>query len=452
VRAGGYALLRRFKPAWMRLRDGIMLGLGHGGIEAMIFGGVLTAAGVSALLPLQGTDLETLGLNPEQLATLRIQLDALVSAPYSPLVPLVERVLAMAAHVTFSLLVWRAFANGRIKRDWYFIGIAVLYHMALDAVLVYAIQTWPDLGYWVELILAGMVLPGFVWAVSMARREGSGTPREGVRSNWGVFWVATRKEIRQLWRTKRFLVVGAVFLLFGMGSPLIAKLTPELLRSIEGAEMFADLIPEPTAGDAMAQYLKNLSQFGFIIAILIGMGAVAGEKERGVAPMILSKPMSRWAFITSKFAAQFAMYLCAFVLAGLGAYTYTVILFGALDFGAFALLNGLLLLWLMTFAALNLLGSTLGASTVAAGGIGLGLSVVMLVAGNIPRYGALFPGGLMAWATQLGLSAAGAAASALNTATTTTGMGANGGAAAGALAIIFMALVLSVGVFEQQEL
>jgi ABC-2 type transport system permease protein len=362
----------------------------------------------------------------------------------------------MAAHVTFSLLVWRAFASGRIKRDWYFIGIAVLYHTMLDAILVYSLQTWPDLGYGIELVLAGIVLPGFGWAVWIARREGVSSPHEVTRSGWGVFWVATQKEIRQLWRTKRFLVVGAVFLLFGMGSPLIAKLTPELLHSIEGAEMFADLIPEPTAGDAMAQYLKNLSQFGFIIAVLMGMGTVVGEKERGVAPMILSKPMPRGAFIASKLAAQFALYVSVFVLAALGAYYYTVILFGALDFGAFALLNGLLLLWLMVFVALGLLGSTLGSSTVAAGGIGLGLSIAMIIAGNIPRYGALFPSGLMAWATQLGFSAAGVQASLLNAATATGEIaasgGANGGAAAGALVIIFMALVLAVGIFEQQEL
>ncbi len=452
VRAGGYIFLRRFRPGWMRLRDGAMLGLGHGGIEAMLFGGVLTAAGVSALLPLQGVDLKTLGLNSEQLAALQMQLDALFSNPAAVLVPLLERLLAMAAHVTFSLIVWRAFAHGQFRRDWYFVVVAVLYHAALDAGVVYASVVWPELGYWIELVLAVMILPGLIWAVWLVRKVGLGEPA-GVNapggsapSGWAVFWVATRKEIRQLWRTKRFLVVGAVFLLMGMGSPLLAKLTPEILGSIEGAEMFAGLIPEPTAGDAMAQYLKNISQFGFVIAVLIGMGAVAGEKERGIAAMILSKPMPRAAFIMSKFAAQAVMYAGLFVLAAAGAYYYTVILFGALGFGPFALLNGLLLLWLMCCVAVSLLGSTLGGSTAAAGGIGFGLSVALIVAGSIPQYGALFPSGLMAWATELGFAAAGTAASA------SPSLALNGGAAAGALVIIVMALVVSIGVFEQQEL
>jgi ABC-2 type transport system permease protein len=249
--------------------------------------------------------------------------------------------------------------------------------------------------------------------------------------------------------------MAAIFLIFGMGSPLLAKLTPELLRSIEGAEQFADLVPEPTAGDAMAQYIKNLAQFGFILAILLAMGVVVGEKERGIVPMILSKPMPRWAFIASKFTAQMGMYLGGFALAGLGAYYYTVILFGSLDFGGFALLNGLLFLWLLTFVALGLLGSVLGGSTIAAAGIGLGLSVALMLAGNLPQYGALLPGGLMSWATQVGLKAAGVAASPLSglgTSPEAAQMVANGGAAASAVAVIVIALVLAIGVFEQQEL
>jgi hypothetical protein len=41
---------------------------------------------------------------------------------------------------------------------------------------------------------------------------------------------------------------------------------------------------------------------------------VAGEKERGLTPMILSKPMPRWAFLLSKFAAQTLLYLLGFTL------------------------------------------------------------------------------------------------------------------------------------------
>jgi ABC-type Fe3+ transport system permease subunit len=102
---------------------------------------------------------------------------------------------------------------------------------------------------------------------------------------------------------------------------------------------------------------------------------------------------------------------------------------------------------------LSLLGSTLGKSTAASAGIGLLLCVALMLAGSLPLYGALLPGGLLGWATQLGMTAAGVAPvaaqeaipAALQTAT-------NGGAAASALVIIVLALVLAIGIFEQQEL
>ncbi|GAB4580674.1 MAG: hypothetical protein Fur0022_34160 [Anaerolineales bacterium] len=456
ARAGGYAALQKWKPAWMRFQDGVMLGLGHGGFEAMVIGGVFTAAGVSALIPLIDQDLSALGLSSAQIESVQFQLDSLTSNPLNAGFPLLERIIAMAAHVTFSVLVWQAFARNQFRRNWFFIPLAILYHTVLDFVAVIGVNQWGGNIWLLELIFAGVVLPGAVWVIWLGRREQTPRPAGSVRAEWRVFWIATGKEFRQLWRTNRLLVMGVIFLIFGMGSPLLAKLTPEILRSVEGAEQFAELIPEPTAGDAMAQYLKNLSQFGFILAILLIMGAVVGEKERGVLPMILSKPMPRWAFIASKFTAQLGMYLGGFILAGVGAYYYTVILFGALDFGGFALLNGLLLLWLLPFVALGLLGSVIGRSTVAAGGIGLGLSVGLMLLGSIPQYGALFPGGLLAWATQVGLKAAGASASPLS-----GGMGvssalaeftAQGGAAASAVVIILLALVLTLGVFEQQEL
>ncbi|MCB9134579.1 MAG: YhfC family intramembrane metalloprotease [Anaerolineales bacterium] len=456
ARAGGYALLQRWKPTWLRFQDGVMLGLGHGGFEAIVFGGILTAASISALLPLIGTDLTTLGLSPAQIATLQLQLNSLTAAPWNAGLPLLERLIAMTGHVVFSLLVWQAFARNQVRRDWFWILIAVLYHALLDFVAVIGVTKMQGQALLLELVFAGVVLPGAGWAVWRVRRERVPRPQADLRGEWRVFGIVTMKEFRQLWRTNRLLVMGAVFLLFGMGSPLLAKLTPELLHSLPGAEQIANLIPEPTAGDAMAQYLKNLSQFGFLLAILLVMGTVVGEKERGVVPMILSKPMPRWAFILSKFTAQAGMYLGGFALAGLGAYYYTVILFGALDFGGFALLNGLLFLWLMTFVALGLLGSVLGRSTVAAGGIGLGFAVIMMLLGSLPQYGALFPGGLMAWAAQVGAQAAGAPASALS-----GGLGsgaavgmvtAQGGAAASSVALILLMLILAIGVFEQQEL
>jgi ABC-2 type transport system permease protein len=433
ARAAGYAILKRFRS----FGDGLMMGSGHGGFESMIFGGVMTAAGVSALLPLLGQDLTTMGLSAQQLAAVEKQLQVLLGSPWLAFLPLVERLLAMTAHVIFSMLVLRAFTR---RNPWYVV-LAIAYHAVVDFGAVYFSQTLSNTNFWVlELAFAAILLPGVVWLVWTFPRKDPAEARHApsLSSEWAVFAIALRKELIQMWRTKRVLVVAAVFGLFGMASPAMAYFMPQMFKAIPGAEQFAGLIPQPTVVDALVQYSKNITQFGFILAIFLGMSAVAGEKERGTASLVLSKPMTRWAFVTSKFAAQLLAYGVGFLLAMFGAYFYIVVLFGAFDFGNLALITFLLLAWLLPFVVLTLVGSVIGGSTSIAAGIALIASIVLLLLGNIPQYGSLMPSGLTAWAGQIGAGTAVAAP--------------NGGALAASLALCMVGLVTAIAVFERQEL
>ena len=279
----------------------------------------------------------------------------------------------------------------------------MLYHAVLDGVLVFCSGIGAE--WWLNyLIMAAILLPGWIWGNPYLARGRTGEQRHVVtplRVEWSAFLTSLKKELIQQWRSKRLLVVMAVFILFGLSSPLLAYFTPEIMKSIPGAEQFANLIPEPSVKDALGQYVKNLNQFGFILAILLGMSAVVSEKEQGTAALILSKPLPRWAFILSKFCAQVLVYLAAFLVAMLGAYYYILILFGSFDFGLFALLNLIIFVWLMTFVGVTLVGSVVGNSTGAAAGIGFGLSLVLMLSGYIPMYGQLGPGGLSNWAGQI---------------------------------------------------
>ncbi len=458
ARAGGFALLLRLRKSPSRLKgaspenlqfsDGLMAGLGHGGIEAMVFGGILTAASLAALLPLQGADLTQMGLGAEQIQAIQKQL-SLVSMPIYALLPLVERLLAMGIHVVFSALVLMAFQ----KRNPAWVVLAIAYHTLVDAGAVYISGSG-----WNAWALEGafflIALPGYAWLAWQLRQAlsaGGQPPSLPVRSEVNVFWTALRKEVLQQVRTRRLLVVAAIFGLFGLTSPLLAYFIPQMLKIIPGAEQFASLVPTPTAADAMVQYIKNLTQFGFILALLLGMGEVAGEKERGTASMVLSKPMTRSAFVLSKFSAQVLVYLLGFALALAGGYFYTVVLFGKLDFGLFGLLNLVLVFWLLPYVAVTLLGSVLGKTTGAAAGFALGGIVLMLVASSIPQIAALMPGALSGWASQLGSQAAGgalafgASASSANAAPAV-------GALVTSLVLSLVCILTSIAVFEQQEL
>src|SRR3972149_4364662 len=132
-----------------------------------------------------------------------------------------------------------------------------------------------------------------------------------------------RKELLEQWRTYRMLIVAAVMLVFGMTSPLLGRYTREIISQLPNSPPeLITLIPPPTVADAVLQYAENLVQFGAILAILIPMGAVAQEWERGTAAMLLSKPVSRETFISAKFLALLATFLIGVALAAAGGYYY----------------------------------------------------------------------------------------------------------------------------------
>jgi ABC-2 type transport system permease protein len=428
ARTAGYAIVRRAR----RYEDGLMMGLGHGGIEAMIVG-VILAASVSSLWFVQESGLPPIELSPEQSAALARQLSIMSDSQALALLPLVERAIALVIQVSLSVMVLMAF----VRRNWLYVAAAIVIHTAFDFIAVAASNQIENI-WLVEGLLALTAAPVAYWAWRQRRRVEAEPVRRNttLRREASLFSAALFKELLYQWRTKRLLIVCAVFLVFGMISPLLAEFTPQLLSSLEGAEQFAELIPEPSVSDAVSQYLKNITQFGFILAILLGMGAVAGEKEKGTAAMIMSKPMPRWAFLTSKFVAQALVYILAFAMAGTDDYYYTVVLFEPLDTTGFILANLMLLAWLLVFVAVTLLGSVLGKSTPAAAGWAALGAVILLIAGSIPTYGALAPSGLVAWAGQLALGAEG---------------GPNGGSLALSLVLILVLVISSMAVFEQQE-
>jgi ABC-2 type transport system permease protein len=216
-----------------------------------------------------------------------------------------------------------------------------------------------------------------------------------------IFLAALRKELMEQWRSYRLLITAAVLVAFGLIAPLTARYTPELLKLLPNGEEIARLFPPPTALDAVTEYTENISQFGVILALLMAMGAVAHEKERGTAAMVLVKPLPRWAFLTAKFAALGVTFAVSIAVAGAGCYYYTFILFEPLDIGPWVELNVLLLVFVLVYVALTLMCSVFAKSQAAAGGLAFALLIVLALPGALPKVGEYLPGQLMAWGAGL---------------------------------------------------
>lgn len=126
-----YATYRWWAKSARRWPDAIMLGVGHGGIEAILVGVVVLVFYVNMLV-FRTVDISTM-IPADQLAAVQAQFNAYWSAEwYNTLLGALERALTIPFHIAASVLVWQVFRRSQIRWLWISIG----WHALLNAVVV----------------------------------------------------------------------------------------------------------------------------------------------------------------------------------------------------------------------------------------------------------------------------------------------------------------------------
>ena len=135
-----------------------------------------------------------------------------------------------------------------------------------------------------------------------------------------------KKEFMEQIRTFRILILFSVFFLFGLMSPLTAKMLPEIMSGMKIDGMVI-AIPEATVMDAYVQFFKNMTQMGVIVILLVFGGMISNELTRGTLINILAKGLGRHTVILSKYTAALAIWTVVLAFAGLVNQGYTMYLF-----------------------------------------------------------------------------------------------------------------------------
>lgn len=197
------------------------------------------------------------------------------------------------------------------------------------------------------------------------------------------FAAFVRKETTEILRTWRIWVLPGMLLMFAVTGPFLARYTPEIIGAVGGSQAAALLkaIPKPTYLDSYAQWAKNLTQIVLFAVIIIYGGLISSERKSGTAVLVLTKPVSRTAFVVAKALVHSIFLALAVVLGTLVTWGGTALVFGTAAGGPLWssamswLAFGVLFISIMTLLS-ALLGSQAGAA-----GIGLGVFAIISVAG-----------------------------------------------------------------------
>ena len=215
-----------------------------------------------------------------------------------------------------------------------------------------------------------------------------------------LFW----KEWLEQRRSYRLLAAVTVLAIGGMLGPLTAKYLPQMLASMADVPAGLEaILPPADISMAVGEYSGNVVQFGGLLALLLPMAAIVGEKIQGTAALTLSKPVSRLSFVAAKVIAQGLTLLLGLLAASLAGYFYTGVLFGWLDAARFVAANALYWVYLTALLSLTILASALARSILASVGMAFGALITLGILGSLPDLSLYMPAALLAWGRALAL-------------------------------------------------
>ena len=164
-----YLMYRFWAKKARSWEEALMIGAGHGGIEAILLG-LLVAYALLQALALRGVDLATV-VPADQLETARLQLEAYWAAPwYGALLGALERLFAICLHLSLSVMVLQCFT----RRQWLWLPAAIGWHAFVDAAAVAAL---PRVGpYWTEALVGLMAMISLAIVFSLRQPRAAEPP------------------------------------------------------------------------------------------------------------------------------------------------------------------------------------------------------------------------------------------------------------------------------------
>lgn len=211
------------------------------------------------------------------------------------------------------------------------------------------------------------------------------------------FGTFTAKEMHETRKTWRLWVLPGVLVFLGLTTPILAAVTPALVKATAQRQPGVVIqFPTPTSVDAYVQFMGNLAQLALLVVIITGAAAVASERRAGTAVLVLTKPLSRAAFVWAKAVANLAVLVIATVIGAALCVAVTILLFDTAHVAAFLESVALWLALAAMFVCLMVFLSAALDRQAAAAGAGLAVYAAVFAMTGFPLLRDRSPAGLLA--------------------------------------------------------
>lgn len=198
-----------------------------------------------------------------------------------------------------------------------------------------------------------------------------------------------RLELLRIVRTRRLIVLGAVFVILGLGEPVATYYLPELVKNAgNGIRVIA---PKPTAADGIAGYASNAGQLGTLIVAIVAAGTVAVDAQPVLAAFYRTRLRGSSLLILPRFVTVTAATVAMFALGTLCAWYETRVLLGPVPLEGLLGGLGLEALWFCFVTSIVALFTSLTRSVSSVVGGSLTVLLTLALLGNLPTIAAWLP-------------------------------------------------------------
>lgn len=193
------------------------------------------------------------------------------------------------------------------------------------------------------------------------------------------FNILLKKELRDSWRSFKFIWIPLVFLMLGVSDPLVNYFMDDIMTSVGNMpDGFSITMPEMFAPDLLLASTGQFQMIGVIVLIAAYIGTFSRERANGTATLLYVRPIAFTALFFSKWAVASLVAVISALAGYAGSMYYTAILYGTVEVGSFLAMCGTYCMWLLLVMAITVAMSAALKTSIAAA-----LAIVLIPLGSI---------------------------------------------------------------------
>jgi ABC-2 type transport system permease protein len=173
-----------------------------------------------------------------------------------------------------------------------------------------------------------------------------------------------RLEMLRVWRTRRLIALAAIFLIVGLGNPVLVYYLPDLLKGAgDGIQI---TLTRQTPADGIAGFAQSVAQLGTLVVVIVTAATLSIDARPGLAEFYRTRLRRPTRLVLPRYLTITGAAVAAFAVGTLGAWYETTILLGHISLADLAAGSALEALWLcfvtsVVAACTSVIRSVLGA-------------------------------------------------------------------------------------------